>query len=373
MQKGTRSMDSFCGMCGAKVDPQTGLCPNCDREALEAAVVTAPVAEQEVVAQTMEDLVVEPVTASAAQQKQPVKKVAKAKKTNGGLTTVISVLGAICLLITLLASLVIYDVRAVIAEDAAQDILDNIALSDFLSANKDLAGGDAQKFINHMDKEYGVKITEKDVNEFLDQPAIKNYVAGEIKLFLNDYLEGDAELVISRSEVSELLQKNRRLLNKTFDADLSEEDLEKLANWVMESEDGTATITVLTSQTIKDSYPGVYYVSTIGLSQVVMWVFVALSLLIVFLLMRNSLTQGMLVTGILFTVVGGLNFCVAVVVTSVYSLWEMLAGSSVAGILIGNVLSAGLIPGGCLLAVGILLLIGRGVIVKARRKKMAAA
>lgn len=338
-------MAGFCGMCGAQIDPQTGLCPNCDQKAVETV---------------FEELEM-PVL---AEPEKPIKN----EKANIGPSKLISVLGAICLFLTVFCALAVCCIRGALAEETAKKLLDNITLTDAMSVAGILPDADNRKFINFMEKEFDVKITEKEINKFVDDSTIKDFLAEELGAFFDGYFAGKAEIVITRAKVMGLLQDNRRLVNKTFDTNLSDSDLEKMTNWIMESEEETAQKTLLTSDTIKESYPGVYFVSTVALSYVTMWVFVALSLLAIFLMLRNSLTQGMLVSGVVLTTIGGLGFVAAAGAAWFPGLWAMLVGGSAVGVLIGNILTAVLLPGAVLLAVGVLSLVGRGMILKSRKK-----
>ena len=99
-----------------------------------------------------------------------------------------------------------------------------------------------------------------------------------------------------------------------------------------------------------------------------MWVLVAFSLAVIALLLWNSPTQSLLVSGVVFTALGGLSFAAAAIAAWFHGLWVTVVGGSVVGILIGNALTAGLIPGGILLVLGVLSLVGRGLILKSRKK-----
>lgn len=341
-------MAGFCGMCGAQIDPQTGLCPNCDQKKTVETVFEEPVTEMPVL----------------AEPEKPIKN----KKAITGPSKLVSVLGAVCLFITVLCALTICIVRGVLTEEATRNLLNNITLTDAMSAAGLQSNADNQKLIRFMEKEFDVKITEKEINQFVDDSTIKDFIAEKLGAFFTGYFEGKSEIVITRADVVKLLNDNRRLINKEFDTNLSESDLDKLANWVIGSEEEAAAMTLLTSDAVKESYPGVYVVTTVALSYVTMWVLVAFSLAVIALLLWNSPTQSMLVSGIVFTALGGLSFAAAAIAAWFHGLWATVVGGSVVGILIGNVLTAGLIPGGILLVLGVLSLVGRGLILKSRKK-----
>ena len=340
----------FCGKCGAQLDEQTGLCPNCSqKEQIQPEAVT-PVVQQFVA-------------------EKPAPK--KAKKASV-LTTVISVIGAICLALTLISALVVYTVQSVAKGNSGRDLLEGVDMVEVLSDAGIYTRKDAKKFANYINDEFDTDVTVEDIDDLMSRISLEELVDDKVTNFVADFDKGGAEIVLTRRDIVKFLEDNKKTIDRKLDVDMQDEDMERVADWIMESSKEDAEIVLLDAYQLKQENSGVYYGVKLLLSESLLWILIVFSLLAVCLLLFNNLKQGSGVVGGVYVVFGALSFVPAAVVLWLDVIWEMLAGSFAYGALIGNILVPGLVPGAALLCVGIALLVARKIIRNQRKGKVAA-
>ena len=97
--------------------------------------------------------------------------------------------------------------------------------------------------------------------------------------------------------------------------------------------------------------------------------FLLLSALIGFAMCRNSLSQAAIGGGVVFILLGGVTALAAAVVAWIPGLWSSIAGSNLALLLVGSLLTVNALIFAILLAVGILLLVARTVVKHILKKR----
>lgn len=359
-------MPNFCGKCGARIDQETGLCPQCESE--KTTCIEGIVDEKcdDVTCQGVleKELAVEETNEKTPEDVPPH----HPKKRYSVITVILTVLLSVCLFFTLLCSVIIYDVRYSTKSDGIEKILENVNATDLMeSVNFDF-DEDAEKFYESLDKVYGIDISESQLDKFINKSTIKEFIAEELSYFCGDLLAGrNAELNISKRDVERLLQKNSTLIRDEFDVRLSNSDIEEITEWIFDSED--SKFVIATSADIKNNSSTLYNTVTMLFSVGSLIVFLVLSAIFIALMIKNSLSQAVLGTGIDLIFLGGLLSLISMLSSWITPLWNLICGNSFFGIVLGNFITANVLLSIVLLVLGIALLIIRHFVVKKFSKK----
>ena len=187
--------------------------------------------------------------------------------------------------------------------------------------------------------------------------------------FTDDFFKGDAELVITKEEMIDLVRDNADLLEEEipngYDRDLNYEDYERIANWLFNEDE----LVLISTDNLKDSAPTLYRTATIGLSYVALAFFLLLSALIIFVMCRNSLSQAAIGGGVVFLLLGGLTAVAAALVAWIPGLWKDIAGGNLILSVVGSVLATNGWIFGILLFLGISMLVTRTIVKHMKSKK----
>ena len=372
-------MANFCGKCGTGLDKETGLCPNCDREQLNA------MATQNVVASasnfcphcgsTMDkqtgqcsnpncsngatNAFVGTVSQSSVENK-PKKNKSKAW------TTFVTSFLSVCLFITLFLAIVIFDVRNIVQEDNIEILLDNIQTTDLLSSTQAATDGDLERFYSTLSSKYGIEMEDEQLDDFIDDSTIKEFVADKISEFCGDYFKDEAELKITKKEVVNLIESNSGIIEDEFGVYLMDSEIEEIADWIMGRDE--RTMVIVSSTTLKDSAPALYYTSTIAFSYITMAVFIVLSALIIFLMIRNSFSQAVCGIGVDFIVLGCLFGLIAILMTCI-TYFSTTYADLLVGMFVGNFMVVYALISVILLVLGVIMLVIRRLVIKHHAKK----
>lgn len=364
-------MAKFCGKCGSPTDSATGLCPICDRDRLNslsggtaAATPTSycPVCGNVINAQN--GLCSNPncstVKGKASTDSAPAENSeSKPKKSKSkSATTITTILLSICLFFTSLFSIIIIDVRNALDEDNVEGLLDNIKATDLLDSAGSASNNDLMRFYNSLKRKLGIEMTDDRLNNFIEKSTVKEFVAEKIADFFEDFYEDEGKLKITYREVSTLLKRNSKVINEEFGVHLYNSELEMIADWIFADKE----ILIIDSQTLKDETPVIYYGLHIGFSYITMTVFLLLSALIIFFMIKNSASQGSCGIGVNLIVLGAPLTLVAVLAAWLPNLWSNVCGGSFIGILAGNFFAVNGLIGFAVFAVGIAVLVARGLI-----------
>ncbi len=417
-------MVRFCTKCGSSIDPATGLCPNCDRAKLNTSPIEAaflrhdedmpPAAETtlltpdqmpsaaETTLLTPDQLrsaaettvlphtfctacgsALDPVTSKCMNPYckngggiKPTKPSKKKNKTASkpvklidmnkpaGATRGIMLVLALCLLLTSMLAVTILDARNALTEDNIEALLDNVSASDAIAQ---LGGSESKEFNDFCDwaeERFDVQITDAKLDKFVEKSTVKSFVAKLAGEFCEDFFAGDrAELVLERNDLDRVIERNSKYIESVFDCYMDWDDEYDLSHGIC----ADSEYVVLRSTTIERESPVLYYALTIGLSYITMGVFIALSLLIIFFMVKKNTKQAMLYVGVDFTVLGGVGALVALLAGLIPSLWSTVCGGSFVGIVVGNFFAVNVWSSVVLLVIGIALI----VLCKLLKKKPA--
>lgn len=80
-----------------------------------------------------------------------------------------------------------------------------------------------------------VPLTQEQVQEFVDQSTLSEFMSEKIASVINDIYTGESTTTLTREEVETFLEDNNALIQQTFNRSLSENDIGKIADWVESS------------------------------------------------------------------------------------------------------------------------------------------
>ncbi len=313
-------MANFCGKCGAPLDSATGLCPNCD--------------------------------------KKEVKTVSTKTKSKVA-TTIVTILLAICFFLSLTISVLIYDVRNAVKEDNVTKILDNIEVADILKSLDNVEGMELEKFYEHLDDKYDIEMTDQKLKKFIEQSTLKKFVAEKISDFAEDFVEGDARLEISSQEVADMLDDNTNLIEGKFEF-VENWLYSEIAYWIVGGDEAV----IFDTNKLESSGEIVCNILRVSFSYITMTIFIAISLVIIFFMLRNSVSQGMVGLGTNLIILGAFTLGVSLLTMVIPSLGEVICGGSAIGMMAGSIIGINMWLGLLLLLMGIAAFIIRKIIVK---------
>lgn len=351
----------FCTTCGAPKGAD-GLCPNCD--AVTPAAPTEVLSEDPGATVLLAEEPVEAAEPVIAPAPQPVKKAS-------AVTVIITVLLSICLFITTTLSVGVLTVRHTISEGGMENLAEQVDIAEMLKTTGAANGETFDTFYERLQRDYGVELDDEKLGEMLEDSTVPEYVAEKISDFAEDFFAGEAELVITKDEMVDLVWDNRKLIEDEipddFEIEIDElymEDCEDIANWLFNGDE----FVILSTDDLRKESVALYQGVSIGLSYLVMGFFMLLSALLLFVMCRNSLSQTAIGGGVVFILLGGFTSLAAAVVAWIPGLWASIAGSNPALTLVGDVLVINAPIFVTMLAVGILLPVIRAIVKKVTKK-----
>lgn len=351
----------FCTTCGAPKGAD-GLCPNCD--AVTPAAPTEVLSEDSGATVLLAEEPVEAAESVIAPAPQPVKKAS-------AVTVIITVLLSICLFITTTLSVSVLTVRHTISEGGMENLAEQVDIAEMLKTTGTANGETFNTFYERLQRDYGVELDDEKLGEMLEDSTVPEYVAEKISDFAEDFFAGEAELVITKDEMVDLVWDNRKLIEDEipddFEIEIDElymEDCEDIANWMFNGDE----FVILSTDDLRKESAALYQGVSIGLSYLVMGFFMLLSALLLFVMCRNSLSQTAIGGGVVFILLGGFTSLAAAVVAWIPGLWASIAGSNPALTLVGDVLVINAPIFVTMLAVGILLPVIRAIVKKVTKK-----
>ncbi len=324
---------NFCSKCGSTIDKQTGLCPNCDNFGTDSYQESVPKTE-------------------TLKEQKP--------KKSKAVTTLITVILSICLFLTSAFAITIYSVRNAVKEDNAEKLFENVNVLVLLENSNDL-----ERFYTHMSSLHNIQLTDQKLERFIDKSTIKPYVAEKISDFAEDFFEDYAELKFSKREIANLLQRNSSVINDEFGVYLMDYEIESIAEWII----GEDEVVVINISDFKSDNSALYFVISIAISYITMAIFIVLSALIIFFMIRNNLSQAVCGISINLIVFGGLTSIISLLAALITPLWQTICGDSIIGMVIGNIISVNALLGIIFLILGVSALVIRKLVIKNRIQK----
>ena len=365
---GNTDYSGYCSICGAELDAATGLCPYCSDYNHTAQ---QPYVQEQYAQQYPQEQYAQQYPQGQYIQQPYVEDPQPPKEINEGgeskaLTVLVTVLLSISLFITSLFAITIYSFRNAVKEDKADILFNNIEISKTLKES-DLIRDDAlDEFYDYLSDRYYIDMSNSDLDDLLNRADIQSFASEKVSGFFEDFYSGeDAEISITKKEVIRLLEKNRRYIRTEYDVNLTDSELEKIADWIFKEKE----LVLMESENLKYDSPAFYYLLNVGFSYVLMGVFILLSLLIIFCMVRNSLSQAACGVGVILIVFGSFFSIIALLAGVLCPIWQAICNGSVVGIVLGNILASNALFSILLLLSGVAILVLRALILKWRLKK----
>ncbi len=337
-------MANFCGMCGAKLDVATGLCPNCNKEQIATMTIpvtpapqtqvladnqaenSTPVTEENDMQNTTpleEELTTatEEVNAEAAEAVQemppyipeqaaeqnavaPENTLAGKKRKQG--PKFVAVLLSILLFFFASGAFGVFFVRNTLSGNTFENIID--ATEEEWS--KRFSDTD---FTDSMLDDYGIRIDEDNIVEFLEESTVKEFISNKVSDFFDAVFDGENELVFTSDEIKELLEDNEDAIEEVFDKRFTEEELEDISKRVVgDSHEYVIKIDEFVPEL--EEYDELLDIFTTVFSYTTMVILLALSAAMIFLLVLNSPTRAACGIGVNLILIGGFYLIIAVTV-----------------------------------------------------------
>ena len=354
----------FCMKCGGGLD-ENGLCPVCDAPAPAPMVDLAEMAQSDT---PVEPTNAEPVDASTT---QPAPEATAPKKKSSAWSVIATILLSICLFITMLASVGIIAVRTTVSEGGAYNLAEELDVATMLQSSGVANGDNFDELYMRLERDYGVKLDDEELADLIEDSTLPDYVAKKVGHFSDDFFSGDAELVITKQEMTELIEENLDLIN---DAQVEgyqgrrvqPEDCDEIADWMFNGDE----LVLMSTDDFAKSSATLYQMANICLSWLALGFFLLLSALIGFAMCRNSLSQAAIGGGVVFILLGGVAALAAAVVAWIPGLWASIAGNNLILSLVGSLLTVNGLIFAILLVLCILMLVARTVVKHILKKKV---
>ena len=346
-------MAKFCGKCGARLDVQTCLCPNCDREKLMVNV------EEVVPPYEMKIMEVGYDVATETAKKSKLKAV----------MTLITILLSICFFCTSLLAIGILGVRNAAKSKNIEKMLERISFTEIVENNYD--EDNLESFYAYINKSAGMEIGTYQINKFINNSTIKEFVADKLATFCADFFVEEGKLSINKYELIDFIKENANVLQNEFSIETFDFNIESIVDWILYDRE----IVLFDSATIKDNNPAFYYALRVGLSYVSIGFWIALSLLILYFLIKNNLSQAACSVGssfIIFGTVIGLLFVISIWLPEV---WNNVFENYTLNVFVKSYMQGNQIMGAILIGSGISILVIRKIvsIIWIRRKEKEAS
>lgn len=319
----------FCSGCGTPVAAPVSTLeqpPQVDEKAVEAEetqVVRQESVAEEAVPSQQESAAEEPVPAqqvnleerpAPVQPQAEVKKGKKEKKNKsrrrGVFRTIMAVL--VCMLVFAVAcsAMLVMGMRGFVTEDNLQNTIHDVVqdLDNIPAAGiSDELGDDAtlmDAIIGFAD-ENGVDLSKKDIEKFVEDSELVDAVCEKLAAYVTDIQEDGSEASLDKEDFEKLLKKDRELVYEVMGEDLSDREIEQIAQAVEEA----GILEVTNAKELKQELSPVYYGVRYGLSLwsvVALWVVVGLLVLLLAAINRWSMARTTGDVGITLTAAGAL-------------------------------------------------------------------
>lgn len=199
------------------------------------------------------------------------------------------------------------------------------------------------------------KMTEENVQTYLEQ-FVYPFVKEEAVEFIEVLLTGKGEAAITADEVREVIEGSTDYLEEEFDIILTNQDIDKLVNWLVSSELEEKANTEYLEDEFSDELELVRFLD----GSIVFIIFAVLTLIMLVLVILNnkSLIRNLNSVGIVTLSVGGVFGLAALADLAAPKLMLELCGENeLVANLVGSVVERLYLPTAILAGVGILLLV----------------
>ncbi len=296
------------------------------------------------------------------------KKVKKEKNKSSG-SRALTVFMCVFLFLFSFLAVELAAVRSTITnEDNIELLLDDAEVSDILSLMGDEYKEDFyDTLIEFIYNETGAEVTKRSLEKVVKESSVKVFLVDKLVTYIDDILYSDNNFDLTQREIRKLLNKNSDVIEEELGAEVSEEVLDAIADWLVNED----AVEKFMPSGLKRSYPAAYYGINIGLSPVAIILLCILCLLIIFVMIRNSASQAALGSGIVLMIVGGLNLLVSVMAIWMPDVGESLMGNFIMGSAFNVCFSSNIVMFAIIVGVGLIAIVTRAICNHVLAKKAA--
>ena len=141
-----------------------------------------------------------------------------------------SVLLCICLTVSVLVTALAVDLNFLFRDETLVQMVDSVLFVPHNSAPRlSEEAGDTESLISQLiyeaiqkQGEEGAKFTQADVDAFVKDASISEYLTDKTVSYLQDFINGTDNTTITNEELEILIDENKELIEKTFDVEVDE-------------------------------------------------------------------------------------------------------------------------------------------------------
>lgn len=356
-------MAEYCSRCGRVLDVSSGLCPACDRERLNEIA-------EENIANSFNFCPfcgsdIDPQTGKCTnplcgENKSKTRyETVYEEENSDNKSEILKVFITVGLSI-LFCITSFFAVMICVNNRNVQKSVVNAAISEF----SDDITADLNDFCDYISRKHDIEVTEQNMKAFIENSEVKEFINGKVSDFCDYIVNDDAVLKVTKREITDLLRENKSALKEDFKFQFDDSAIDDTVNWIFDGDE----IVITDSSEIKNASPIGYSMLVIFSSFVTMIVFVVLSLIILFFMVKNSFLQTLCGVGISLTIMGGISALIAVIAKWAQPMWNLICGESFVSAAIGDLMCENIISSLILFAAGIAILAMRTIIINVRRK-----
>lgn len=247
----------------AEVQAQAVEAPVEEASVEEVPVVEAPVEEVPVVEVPVEEAPVVEAPAEPA-PRQVVEKLPKQKKVRKPwpvgvriLMVFVAIILCVAMFVVSMAGTLVLNVRAIVSRDGISKIVTQlvsgetvsgpvrsalavgtgIVYLDEYSSQSDMSGMLVDWAYDLVKEAFGneVEISKEQVEEFVQESAVKDFVADKAAGLVEDFYNEESTTTITVEEITQLIEENKEIIEEKFDIVIDQEALEELDTKLEES------------------------------------------------------------------------------------------------------------------------------------------
>lgn len=309
-------MSLKCEMCGIEFDETVGVCPNCNNSAIKKVTVDEANVQQPVVqnyfigqqpnleGQWQNNPQV--LYQMPPQQPMQVPNIAKSsikKEGSKGLALFLSVL----LFFTSFFACFSFCVRNAFSESAFEEVIEK---------NEDVFVSVLcnDRTADRMRLKYDIVLNERTAREFFDQSSVKEYFAEKYSDYFSGILGKGKEVYIARYEIEDLIRENSDVIRNVFHVSLSNSEIAEIAEEYVEEEYVYFGDSRDLVYKLKYHLGGIYTFFKLFFSNIVFCLFIVLSGIIIFFMIKNAPSRAATGIGVDLIVLGSLYLLVFTVI-----------------------------------------------------------
>ncbi len=280
--------------------------------------------------------------------------------------TILSVLLTILFFISFTATSVLFTVRFLFSGNSIENILSAAIENDsFLDM-------DLEEMYREIRKEHSIKIDDERLLDFISKSSLTEFMSDKISDGLKIIADGNGDIKLTKEEVLDLIDENKKTVESVFETDYDTVDFDKVIDVVFDDKE---EIVVLSSDDVDGISSDILSVVVETISIQVLIALIIITVVIVVLMGLNNLSQGACGVGVILVINGsvsslialGLNIMISVLPNAAEGLFGELT-QLMTSILSGFVLTFTIASLATLLS-GIIILVVRKIVRKSINKK----